>query len=265
MNIFSLLFKTKKNIKIGLALGSGGAKGFAELGAIFALEQNGITFDYIAGTSIGSIIGAFLANGFTATDIFELLRRVGVGEVLSNLDGSISVISSLFKIIDRNIGSLNIEDLKKPFSCVATEKETGREKVFSSGSVARALSASSSYPPVLKPVEIDGVNYIDGAFVNAIPADLVKKMGADYIIGIDISVQKTKKSAIDKIIVSDIKWSENPREKGYKYSDIMLHPDLTGYTSFSFNQGVEMFDIGYKCAIEHMAQIKKDMERLKKK
>ena len=186
MNIFSLLFRKKKNIKIGLALGSGGAKGFAELGAIFALEQNGITFDYIAGTSIGSIIGAFLANGYTSTDIFELLRRVEPGELLSNSDGKVNVISGVFKVIDKNIGELNIEELKKPFACVATENGTYKEKVFTLGNVAKALSASSSYPPYLRPVEIDGVSYIDGAFTNAIPADLVKNMGADYVIGIDI-------------------------------------------------------------------------------
>ena len=261
MNIFSLLFKRKKDIKIGLALGSGGAKGFAELGALFALEQNGITFDYIAGTSIGSIIGAFIAYGYNSTEIFELLRRIEVKDIVYASDKITDLVSGVFRVIDRNIGSINIEELKKPFACIATEKETEKEKVFSSGNVAKALAASSSYPPVLRPVKIDGVYYIDGAFINSIPADVVKKMGADYIIGIDLSVQKIKskrKKKEKRIGVT------NPAGKGYKYSDVILHPDLKGYSSYDFNKGMEMYDIGYKCAIEKISQIKKDLQRLKR-
>ena len=259
MNIFSLLFKRKKEIKIGLALGSGGAKGFAELGALFALEQNGISFDYIAGTSIGSIIGAFIAYGYNSTEIFELLRRIEIKDIVYASDRITDLISGVFRVIDRNIGSLNIEELKKPFSCIATEKESEKEKVFSSGNVAKALAASSSYPPLLRPVKIDGVYYIDGAFTNSIPADVVKKMGADYIIGIDLSVQKPKKAKKEKKI-----GVVNPAGKGYRYSDVILHPDLKGYSSYDFNKYMEMYDIGYKCAIEKIPQIKKDLERLKK-
>lgn len=264
MNIFSLLFKRKKEVKIGLALGSGGAKGFAELGALFALEQNGITFDYIAGTSIGSIIGAFVAYGYNSTEIFELLRRIDVKDIVYASDRITDLISGVFRVIDRNIGSLNIEELKKPFSCIATEKESEKEKVFSSGNVAKALAASSSYPPFLRPVKIDGVYYIDGAFTNSIPADVVKKMGADYIIGIDLSVQKVNKGNKKGKKKEKRIGVVNPAGKGYRYSDVILHPDLKGYSSYDFNKGMEMYDIGYKCAIEKIPQIKKDLERLKK-
>ena len=265
MSLFSFLFKkNNKKVKIGLALGSGGAKGFAELGAIAALEQNGIEFDYIAGTSIGSIIGAFVANGYTSTEIFELLRRVDYNEIKSlfmiNMD-----TSGLFEVIDRNIGSLNIEELKKPFGAVATELETGEERVFRAGSVARVLSASSSMPPFFKPVEIDKKLYVDGAFTNSVPADVVKEMGADYAIGIDLSTPNSKKSIISKVFPTFKYKVDNPTEKGYKYSDVMLHPDLKGYSSLSFTQGAVMYDIGYKCAIEKIPQIRNDLQNIKKK
>ena len=149
MGFFSWLFKSKKppqKLKLGLALGSGGAKGFAELGALRAFEENGIEFDVIAGTSIGSIIGAFYANGYTSTDIIELLKSVDVSEI-KNLFMIKMDTFGLFKQIDKTIGSLNIEDLKKPFRAIATELDTGKEHVFSEGSVASALCASSSYPP----------------------------------------------------------------------------------------------------------------------
>ncbi len=265
MGLFSFLIKKKnKKVKIGLALGSGGAKGFAELGALSAFEQNGIEFDYIAGTSIGSIIGAFVANGYTSTEIFELLRRIDFNEI-KNIFMIKMDTSGLFQVIDRNIGSLNIEELKKPFGAVATELETGDEKVFREGSVARVLSASSCMPPFFKPVEIDGKLYVDGAFTNSIPADVVKGMGADYVIGIDLSTPNSKKSIISKVFPSFKSKVDNPAGKGYKYSNVMLHPDLTGYSSLSFTQGAVMYDIGYKCAIEKIPQIKNDLQNLRNK
>ena len=266
MGLFSWLLNLKKKdkkIKIGLALGSGGAKGFAELGALYAFEQNHIEFDYIAGTSIGSIIGAFYANGYNSTDIFEMLKRVDVGDI-KNLFMIKMDTFGLFRIIDKNIGVDNIEELKKPFSAIATEMESGEEKVFSSGSVARALCASCSYPPFFKPVEIDGKNYIDGAFTNSIPADVVRKQGADYVVGIDLSNHENRDSFLSRIFPTYKSKVDNPWQKGYENADVILHPDLKEYTSFSFNQAMAMYDLGYKCATLQLPKIKKDLEKLKK-
>lgn len=264
MGFFSWLFRRKKErqIKIGLALGSGGAKGFAELGALKAFEENGIEFDVIAGTSIGSIIGAFYAQGYTSTDIFEMLKRIDFGEI-ANLIMIRMDTSGLHSVIDRELGSMNIEDLKKPFVTVATEVETGTEKVFDKGNAAIALCASSSYPPFFKPVVIDGERYVDGAFTNAIPADQVKKMGADYIVGIDLSTPENKTSLLMRIIPTYKTDVENPSAKGYEFSNVMLHPDLTGYTSVSFRSGSAMYDIGYKHALKFIPQIKSDIETLR--
>ena len=164
--------KKKRTLKLGLALGSGGAKGFAELGALFAFEQAGLEFDAVAGTSIGSIIGAFYCAGYSATDIAELLKRVDVSEIKNRFMIQMDTMG-LFSVIDNSIGNLDIEELKKPFAAVATEQKTGKETVFFKGSVAKALCASSSYPPFFKPVIVDGTEYVDGAFVNSVPADVV--------------------------------------------------------------------------------------------
>ena len=265
MGFFSWLLKRNKpkKIKIGLALGSGGAKGFAELGALRAFEENGIEFDVIAGTSIGSIIGAFYAAGYTSTDIVELLKRIDVGEI-KNLFMIKMDTSKLFSVIDREIGSLNIEELKKPFKCVATEIESGEEFVFDKGNVANALCASSSMPPFFKPVVIDGVRYVDGAFTNSVPADIVRDMGADYVIGIDLSTRESKSGLLSKIFPTYKSKVEEPWAKGYEYSNIVLHPDLSGYQAISFWKGNEMFDIGYSLAIENMPRIKNEIEKLRK-
>ncbi len=263
MGFFSWLFKKKKHApKIGLALGSGGAKGFAELGALKAFEENEISFDIIAGTSIGSIIGAFYADGYTATDIFELIKRVDASEIKSTFMINMNTFG-LFSVIDRTIGSKKIEELKKPFMTVATEVETGEEYVFDKGSVATALCASSSYPPFFKPVVIDNKRYIDGAFANSIPADLVRQMGASYVVGIDLSTHEKKQGFLSRLIPTYKSKVEEPWAKGYQFSDVMLHPDLSKFTSVSFGGMDQMFEIGYECAINNMAKIKQDIEKLK--
>lgn len=264
MGFFSWLLNRKKpkTIKLGLALGSGGAKGFAELGALKAFEENGIEFDYIAGTSIGSIVGAFYSAGYTCTDIFEMLKRINFGEI-KNLFMMSMDTSGLNSVIDREIGSLNIEELKKPFKCVATELESGDEHVFDKGSVADALCASSCMPPFFKPVVIDGKRYVDGAYSNSVPADLVKQMGADYVVGIDLSTRDAQPNPLLKLFPTYKGKVEEPWAKGYEFSDVMLHPDLSDYSSVSFTKGNEMFDIGYSLAIEQMPKIKAQIEQLK--
>lgn len=265
MGFLSWLFRRKqpKKIKVGLALGSGGAKGFAHIGALKAFEENGIIFDYIAGTSIGSIVGAFYSAGYSATDIIEMLKRIDFGEVktmfMLNMD-----TSGMFKVIDREIGAMNIEELAKPFKCVATEIESGEERVFDKGNAAIALCASSSIPPFFKPVVIDGVRYVDGAFSNSIPADLVKGMGADYVIGIDLSTPDAKPNPLMKLFPTYKAKVENPSAKGYEFSDVMLHPDLNDFNSVAFKQGGQMYDIGYHHALKFIPKIKEDLEKLQK-
>lgn len=251
-----------KSIKIGLALGSGGAKGFAELGALSAFEEHGIEFDIIAGTSIGSIIGAFYADGYSSTDIFRLISGLELKDLLNVIPYSMDM-SNIRSVLDREIGQKNIEELKKPFKVVATEIESGEEKVFDSGNVAIALCASSCFPPFFKPVYIDGARYVDGAFTNSIPADHVKEMGADYVVGIDLANHEAKPSLLSRLFPTYKSKVKEPWSKGYHNSDVMLHPDLRDFHSTSFRYGNEMFDIGYQHALNFIPKIKQDIDKLK--
>ena len=267
MGFFSFLFKKKKpnKLKIGIALGSGGAKGFAHIGALKAFEENGIEFDVIAGTSIGSVVGAFYSAGYSATDIIEMLQRViEFGDVKSLFMKGIDSLG-IFSVVEREIGALDIEELKKPFKAVATHLESGEEKVFDKGSVTKALCASSSIPPFFKPMVIDGQRYVDGAYSNALPADLVKQMGADYVVGIDLSTKESKQGVLSKLFPSYQAKVENPYEKGYAYSDVILHPDLNEFNSVALWEGAKMYDIGYHHALSFIPKIKEDIEKLKKK
>ncbi|MDY6368002.1 MAG: patatin-like phospholipase family protein [Clostridia bacterium] len=261
---FSWLFKRKKkkNIKLGLALGSGGAKGFAELGALTAFEENGIVFDVIAGTSIGSIIGAFYADGYTAKDIAAMITSAKFSDIISGMMINMDY-DGLFRVLDRELGGLNYSELKKPFKCVATEYDSGNERVFDSGNVAITLCASSCFYPYFKPVYIDGITYVDGAYVNSIPADCVREMGADYVVGIDLSVRDAKPSILTKMLPSYDKKVPEPWKKGYDNSDVVIHPDLSEFKSTSMSGGKKMFEIGYRAAMEVMDKIKADVDNLK--
>lgn len=265
MGFFSWLFKRKpKKLKLGIALGSGGAKGFAELGVLRAFEENGVAFDVVAGTSIGSLIGAFYADGYSSTDVYELIKKLNLGDIFSSPKKvNVNTAEILKRLVDKSIGGLDIEQLKKPYACVATELETGEEKVFDKGNVAQAVSASCCIPPFFKPVFIDGQRYVDGAFSNSVPADVVKKMGADYIVGVDLKdIEPQQEGLINKIFPTYQGKVEEPWAKGYEYSDVVLHPDLRGFSSTSFLQGAQMYDIGYKTAIEAMPQIKRQISDL---
>ena len=267
MGFFSWLFKKSKpkKLKIGIALGSGGAKGFAHLGALKAFEENDIHFDVVAGTSIGSIVGAFYSAGYSPTDIVELLKRIDFGEI-RNLVPIKMDTAGMFSVIDREIGAMNIEELPKPFRAIATEIESGEEKVFDSGSVAKALCASSSMPPFFKPVLIDGVRYVDGAYTNSIPADVVKELGADYIVGIDLATRESRsKNVLSKIFPTYKSKVLEPWAKGYEFSNTILHPDLNEFSAIEFWNGNKMFQIGYEHALSFVPKIKQDIERLKSK
>ncbi len=254
MGLFSFFIKKKKPI-IGLALGSGGAKGFAHLGALKAFEENGIVFDAIGGTSIGSIIGAFYADGYSSTDIYELISGLSLKELLTGIPYNMDM-SGIKKVIDREIGGKNIEELSKPFLAIATDAVTFEEVVITNGKTATALCASSCFMPYFKPVvDTEGRKLIDGAYANSIPADRVKEsFKTDFIVGVDLSAFKVYDN-------KDFKGKQNPSEQGYKYCDIMLKPDLTKYKPIEYSAKNEMYDLGYKSAMEIMPEL---LSKLKK-
>ncbi len=245
---------TKKKAVIGLALGSGGAKGFAHLGALKAFEENGIEFDVIGGTSIGSIVGAFYADGYSSTDIYGLISGLNLKDMLNGIPFNMDM-SGIKKVLDRQIGGKNIEDLKKPMVVVATDADEMKEVVFTKGNVATALCGSSCYAPFFRPVvDTEGRRLIDGAYMNAIPADRVAELGADYIVGIDLSAFK-EPTPIEKKRPGS---AENSSFQGYEYSDVMLTPDLTAYKAIAYNKRNEMYELGYQSAMAKMEQIKAD-------
>ena len=259
--------------KVGLVLGGGGAKGAAEVGVLKVLEEAGIPVDYIAGTSIGAIVGGLYAIGYDAADIDSLYRNQDWLFLLSDQvkresetflskeerekyivhiplskERKVSLptgyvkgqnILNLFSKL--TVGYHHVDDfstLPIPFRCVAVDLVDGKEEVLSSGSLPLAMRASMSIPGVFAPVEWKGKMLVDGGALNNLPVDVVREMGADVIICVDLSTGWKKKeelksasSVVDQLIamMGQTKYRKNKME-----ADLYINPSLKGFTAASF-------------------------------
>ncbi len=176
---------------MGLALGGGGARGFAEIGVLRVLEQEKIPISFVAGTSVGSLVGALYADtgrvldaefhaiAVTEEDLFDY-RAFAV------FSGGFVKGERLRQFLGANLRSKSIEKMKIPFAAVAVDAATGRVVSFQRGAIAPAVHASCAIPGVFVPVVISGRTYIDGGVVNPVPADVARSMGAEVVIAVSI-------------------------------------------------------------------------------
>ena len=179
-------------MKIGLALGSGSARGLAHIGVIRALKEEGIPIDMIAGTSIGAVVGGLYALRRNITRIEEIADEISRRRLLSLVDlafhrtGLIAgrrVIAWAKSMIGRDV---QFSDLEIPFACVATDIMTGEEIVINEGSVMEAVRASSSIPGLFSVARLQGRYLVDGGLVNPVPISTVKNMGAEIVIAVNV-------------------------------------------------------------------------------
>jgi NTE family protein len=177
-------------LKIGLALGSGSARGWAHIGVIRALEKEGITPDIVTGCSIGSLVGAAYASGHL--DILEKwVRELSFWDVVRLLDvkmlGGLIEGESLMSSFEDKIRNVNIEELPLPFAAVATDLCSGREVWLQTGLLPDAVRASIALPGLFSPLKSDGRWLVDGGLTNPVPVSLCRAMGADLIIAVNLN------------------------------------------------------------------------------
>ena len=255
--------------KIGLSLGSGGAKGMAHIGALKAFAEEGIEFDIVTGTSIGSIVGAAYAMGMDWEQIYQTVKTVNFSALRKKgLLASITMTDS--EAIERALIPIfgeerDISSLQKPFAAVSVDLLTGEEAVFTQGNLVKSLTASSAIVPVFSPLVWEGRHLVDGAYLNPIPADVARALGAEVVISIDLSTPKsaaTDSLQMVSVMLSTVKIAmKNARYKGHQNSDIVLHPNLTGYAASKFDGLDEMFAIGYEETKKHLPEIKNLLKR----
>ncbi|BDH45634.1 patatin family protein [Salmonella enterica subsp. enterica serovar Choleraesuis] len=179
-----------REVKIGLALGSGAAKGWAHIGVINALERMGIRVDIVAGCSVGSLVGAAYASG--RLPLFERwVRSFGYWDVIRLMDfswrrGGLLRGRRVFEQARKIIPDANIEECALRFGAVTCNLSTGRELWFTKGDLHHAIRASCSIPGLLSPVSHNGYWLVDGAVVNPVPVSITRAMGADIVIAVDL-------------------------------------------------------------------------------
>lgn len=191
---------------IGLALGGGGARGFAHVGVIKALEAAGIKPDIVTGSSSGAIVAALYAAGLSGAELERMAVDLDQGALIDfSLFGSGWVRGeALQDYVNEIVGHVPMERLAKPFAVVATDAKTGAMVVFNRGNTGLAVRASSSVPDLFIPPVIDGVPYLDGGLTNPVPVRVAKSMGADIVIAVDL----TRYSRSQALAADDVRAAE---------------------------------------------------------
>ena len=191
------LMKLFKKKKVGLVLGSGGAKGLSHIGVIKFLEEMNIKIDFITGSSIGALIGGAYASGLSIKEIEDIALETDLtstAKLFSPGFGKSGLVkgTKVQEFLTSILGDKNIEDLKIPFTAVAIDIITGQEIHFNKGNLVEAIRASISIPIVFQPVIWNNIVLVDGGLVNPVPINIARDMGADYIIAVNILSSKNK-------------------------------------------------------------------------
>lgn len=239
-----------KNKKIGIVLAGGGARGFAHLGVLKALEEKGITPDYISAVSAGSIVGAFIAAGKTPDQVMEIMKEhdfFDYAKVLMPKKGLMS-LEKLHRNLEEQLEEKMISELKIPLYIAASNLVTGKIKYFADGDLCKIVQASSSIPILFSPVEIDGDLYADGGLLDNLPVVPLKDK-CDIIIAVNIMpIEETREldNLID-IAVRTFQLSVNRNQELIKKSvDLFIQPDgLDKYNILDTKHANTLFNLGY--------------------
>lgn len=251
--------------KVGLALGSGAARGLAHIGVLNALTEEKIPIDMVAGTSAGALIGALYCSGANLKLIQQLaveLRRKDLLDIAVPRVGFIkgNKIEELLKLLTRG---KNIEELNIPFCAVAADIIRGEKVVLDRGPLYRAVRASISIPGVFTPVHYGDFVLVDGGIIDRVPVSVVKEMGADIIVGVDVGFSAAKTS-IDNIFDVMLQSTDMTYKELMRYRiiqcDVLIKLYLPGIDPARFDQADECVSIGYEAARSAVEYIRRAIE-----
>jgi NTE family protein len=216
---------------IAVALGGGGAKGFAHIGVLKVLESHGIRPHIVTGTSAGSFVGSMYASGKTPYELQEVafrLEEADIRDLTLSLQGFIEG-QRLQDYVNRQVGNRPIQQLPIRFAAVATVMDTGRKAAFITGNTGQAVRASCSIPNVFQPAVIQGKRYVDGGLVSPVPVSTARDMGADLVIAVDISARPKAgdKTSVFSILDQTINIMSLPNlERELAGADVVITPQV---------------------------------------
>ncbi|WP_233244021.1 patatin-like phospholipase family protein [Tamlana fucoidanivorans] len=274
--------------KIGLVLSGGGAKGLAHIGVLKVIDSLGIQIDYVAGTSMGAIIGAIYASGYSGKQIDSIFHEVDFDDIISDdlpraskafderandekyavklpfrkfkikLPSALSKGHNTYSLFTKLFLHVNeVEDFSElpiPFFCIATNVETGKQVVLDQGNLMQSLMASGALPSLFQPVIINNEVLIDGGVVNNYPVDELRAKGMDYIIGVDVQddlmTRNELTSAPDVLLQINNFRTINDMKLKVKKTDLYIKPDISNFNVVSFSQGQAIIDKGEDAAFK---------------
>ncbi|MEO0526883.1 MAG: patatin-like phospholipase family protein, partial [Bacteroidota bacterium] len=295
----SLLFSQEtvipeKPIKVGLVLSGGGAKGMAHIGALKVIEEAGVQVDYIGGTSMGAIVGALYASGYSAMELDSIFKNTDFLELIqdnlprdaktfyekddseryaltlpfnkfkisfpASISGGQNIYNELVRLMYHVKDVGDFKKLPIPFFCIATDLETGQEVVLDKGYLPEAIMASGTFPSLFEPSEINGRILIDGGVVNNYPIQKVKDMGPDVIIGVDVqhglSDRESLQSATEVLLqINNFRTVQDMVEKS-KRTDIYIKPDIADFSVIDFGLGNDIIKSGEVAAKQQYESLK---------
>lgn len=243
--------------KVGIALGGGAVLGAAHIGVLRALEEIDIEISYITGTSIGAFVGALYAFGNTSKDIEKIALELNWMDIsgIAFFENGLLSNAKMGELLEKSLGENKIEDAEIPFAAIATDISSGEKVIIDKGSVTQAVMASTCIPGVFSPVECNEKLLVDGGIVENIPIDTVKKMGADYVIGVDLNARKTfnKPDSILDVMINSFHFTLKAAAKFQtENADLLITPDLSKFNMVSTDQIKELIEQGYKDAKEQL-------------
>lgn len=277
-----------EGLRVGLVLSGGGAKGLAHIGALKVIEEAGVNIDFIGGTSMGAIIGAMYASGYSATELDSIFRNTDLNSLIQDnlprsaktfyekedseryaltlpfdkfkisvppaYSGGQNIYNELVRLLYHVKDVSDFNKLPIPFVCIATNVETGEEVILDRGYLPEAIMASGTLPSLFEPAIIDGKVLIDGGVVNNYPLEKVYEMGADVVIGVDVqhglSNRESLSSATEILLQVNKFQSVADMEEKARKTDIYIKPNMTEYTVLDFDQRNTIIQLGEESAKE---------------
>ncbi|MFO8043761.1 MAG: patatin-like phospholipase family protein [Alkalispirochaeta sp.] len=255
--------KHKRNPTVGLALSGGAARGFAHLGVIQVLAEHQIPVHVITGTSVGSVVGALMAGGYTSEQMGQVAGNLKWQKLVSPTLSGLGLVTAkkLESFVSELLGQTDFNDLQIPFRAVATDIASAEEVVFSEGSVARAVRASCSVPGIFEPLVEGEAAYVDGGVINNLPSALAREMGADVVIGVDLNSQRPDPqlpvNLLDVTFRSFAMLLDRTSVEGREDADLVIQPDLNEFNYHDLSHAEEMIERGHTAASAVLSEIRK--------
>lgn len=281
--------------KIGLTLSGGGAKGLAHIGILKAIDSAGLHIDYVTGTSMGAIVGSLYAIGYSADTILQIARKMNWSVLLSNRSslqafimeekieygryalelpmekGKFRIPSGVLEaeelwlkfneLYSPVYGIRDFNKFQRPFKCIATDLETGDAVVMDSGDLISAVRSSMAIPSVFTAVEVNGKKLVDGGLIRNFPVSDVRNMGADIVIGSNVSSGLLSADKINSPVqilmqIAFYKEAALSRQE-VALTDYFIDHDVSKYTAGSFNYSDSILEAGLKTGLEHYPYFKR--------